>query len=99
MRDEGRPLGSGVQMRLSNHLELLPLRGVVVSVKEKAVVKTRQVCTANRQVSMMKMSESELPTKCQKQPDDVETVQTNLVQDKSSECLVTGWAASGMRHA
>lgn len=40
MRDEGGPLGSGVQTRLSNHLELLPLRAVVVSVKEKAVVQT-----------------------------------------------------------
>jgi hypothetical protein len=40
MRDEGRSLESGVQTRLSNHLELLPLRAVVVSVKEKAVVQT-----------------------------------------------------------
>jgi len=40
MRDEGRPLGSGVQTRLSNHLKRLLLRAVVVSVKEKAVVQT-----------------------------------------------------------
>jgi hypothetical protein len=40
MRDEGRSLESGVQTRLSNHLGLLPLRAVVVSVKEKAVVQT-----------------------------------------------------------
>lgn len=40
MGDEGRPLESGVQTRLSNHLGLLPLRAVVVSVKEKAVVQT-----------------------------------------------------------
>nr|CDS58871.1 hypothetical protein SYMBAF_90109 [Serratia symbiotica] len=35
-RDEGRPLGGGVQMQPSNYPELLPLRAVVVSVREKA---------------------------------------------------------------
>ena len=36
-RDEGRPLGNGVQTRFSNYLELLSLRAMVVSVKEKRV--------------------------------------------------------------
>ncbi len=35
-RDEGRPLGGGVQTQPSNYPELLPLRAVVVSVREKA---------------------------------------------------------------
>ena len=38
-RDEGWPLGGGVQTRPPNYLELLPLRAVVVSVKEKGAVK------------------------------------------------------------
>jgi len=43
------------------------------------------------------MNESELPLKCRKQSDDVETVEANLPRDKSSGYLVTGWVASGMR--
>ena len=35
-RDEGRPPGGGVQTQPSNYPELLPLRAVVVSVREKA---------------------------------------------------------------
>ncbi len=34
--DEGWPLGGGVQTQPSNYPELLPLRAVVVSVREKA---------------------------------------------------------------
>ena len=45
----------------------------------------------------MKMNESELPTKCRKQSDDVKTVEANWPRDKFSGCLVTGWVASGMR--
>ena len=60
-------------------------------------MQTQQVCTANRQVSVTKMNESELPTKCRKQSGDVETVQATQVRDKSSGGLVIGWAASGMR--
>jgi hypothetical protein len=36
MKDEGRPLGAGLQEQASNHLELHWLRTIVVSVKEKA---------------------------------------------------------------
>ncbi len=34
-RDEGRPLGAGLQEQASNHLKLLWSRARVVSVKEK----------------------------------------------------------------
>ena len=34
--DEGRPLDDGFQEMASNHFKLLRLRGVVVSVEEKA---------------------------------------------------------------
>jgi len=81
-RDEGRPLGSGVQTRLSNHLELLPSRAVVVNVKEKAVVQTKGAnpagCTANCQVCVTKMNASELPLKCRKQLDDVKSATCKL---------------------
>ncbi len=35
-RDEGRPLGAGLQEQASNHLKLHRSRAVVVSVKEKS---------------------------------------------------------------
>ena len=36
MKDEGRPLGAGLQEQALNHLKLYWLRVIVVSVKEKA---------------------------------------------------------------
>ena len=41
-RDEGRPLGAGLQEQVSNHLKLLWAKAIVVSVEEKAH-KMRQV--------------------------------------------------------
>lgn len=35
-KDEGRPLGAAFQEEASNHLELLWLRAMVMSVREKA---------------------------------------------------------------
>jgi len=70
-RDEGRPLGGGVQTQPPNCLELLPLRAVVVSVKEKA--------QNMRQVRVAEMSASELPMKCRNGPlDDVKSAQLFL---------------------
>ena len=43
-RDEDWPLGGGVQTRPPNYLELLPLRAVVVSVKEKAQLNASGAC-------------------------------------------------------
>jgi hypothetical protein len=40
MKDEGRPLGAGLQEQASNHLKLQWLRVVVVSVKVLARQKT-----------------------------------------------------------
>jgi hypothetical protein len=39
-RDEGRPLGVGLQEQAPNHLKLRWLRARVVSVKEKSWLKT-----------------------------------------------------------
>src|SRR5665648_221431 len=36
IRDEGRPLGTAMQVEVSNHLKLLWTKAMVVSVKEKA---------------------------------------------------------------
>ena len=63
-RDEGGSLGGGVQTQPPNRLELLPLRAVVVSVKEKA--------QEMRQVGVAEMNASELSMKCRKELDDVE---------------------------
>ncbi len=40
MKDEGRPLGAGLQEQASNYLKLHWLRVIVVSVKEKARQRT-----------------------------------------------------------
>jgi hypothetical protein len=42
-KDEGRPLGVGLQEQAPNHLKLHLLRAGVVSVKEKALVKVSGV--------------------------------------------------------
>ena len=42
-RDEGGPLGAGLQEQAPNHLKLHLLRAGVVSVKEKALVKVSGV--------------------------------------------------------
>jgi hypothetical protein len=39
-KDEGRPLGAGLQEQVSNHLKLLWSKAMVVSVEEKARQKT-----------------------------------------------------------
>jgi len=36
MKDEGRPLGAGLQEQAPNHLKLHWSRAIVVSIKEKA---------------------------------------------------------------
>lgn len=59
IRDEGRPLGNGLQGQFSNHLELRRSKVVVVSVEEKS----RQ---GSRQVRFGKTNASEPPMKCRK---------------------------------
>lgn len=53
MRDEGRPLGTVIQVIVSDHLKVLLSKAMVLSVKEKA---KRLLC----QISVMEMNESEL---------------------------------------
>ena len=65
-RDEGRPLGAGLQERASNHLELRGSRARVVSVVGKGGARLRQV-------RIEKTSASEPPMTCRKRRDDVKT--------------------------
>jgi hypothetical protein len=57
--DEGRPLGIDVRAWIPNHLKLLRLRVVVVSVKEKVLL-------GQDQVSIQEMNASEPPMRCRK---------------------------------
>jgi hypothetical protein len=64
--DEGWPLGACDQESAPNHRELLSLRAMVVSVAEKAGVRSRQVRSRET-------SESEPSMKCRKRMDGVKT--------------------------
>ena len=55
MKDEGGPLGIGVQARISNRFKLLRRSAVVVSVEAKAEGCLQQVCI--RKTSESKPSE------------------------------------------
>lgn len=91
-RDEGRPLGGGVQTLPPNRLELLPLRAVVVSVKEKAQ-NLRQVCVAE-------MNASELPMTCRNEPlGDVESAPgKQRVTSPAGIWLLAGWHPAYRQH-
>jgi len=92
MKDEGRPLGIGVQAQVSNHPELLGSRARVVSVGGKGAARPRQVRSK-------KTSESEPLMTCR----EVFTRHRNragwLARDEPRGCLFTGWAVSGMKAA
>ena len=66
LEDEGRPLGTGVQAQVPNHLKLQRSRATVVSVKEKA---DQRVC----QVRSTETSASEPLRTCRKALDDAKT--------------------------
>jgi len=65
-RDEGRPLGVGLQEQAPNHLKLHGLRAFVVSVDGKGM-------TRSCQVRFRETSASEPLMRCRKQKDDVKT--------------------------
>ena len=91
-KDEGGPLGAGLQEQASNRLKLHWLSASVVSVKEKA---RRGLC----QVSIKETRESDPLLKCRKRRDDVKTGGKSLTQDKSKGNLFSAWTASGMEVA
>src|SRR5205814_3757080 len=65
VRDGGRPPASGLQEQVANHRKRRGPKAWVVSVTEKA--------SDRRQVGDRKANTSELPFKCRKLSDDVET--------------------------
>jgi len=50
MKDEGRPLGAGLQEQALNHLKLHWLRVIVVSVKEKGTAEDCVRCESRRRM-------------------------------------------------
>ena len=91
-RDEGGPLGAGLQEQASNHLKLLWPKALVVSVEEKA---WQGLC----QVRIKEMSESEPLMRCRNIRDGVKTGVLAGLQDKLRGYLFTAWAASGIKMA
>ena len=87
--DEGRPLGTGLQEQVSNHLKLRRLRAGVVSVKEKA----RGIL---RQVRIKETNASKPLMKCRKRMNGVKTGRSSLAQDKSEGRPV--YCSGGVRH-
>jgi hypothetical protein len=75
-RDEGGPLGAGLQEQASNYLKLLWSKALVVSVEEKAWHK--RPC----QVWIKEMSESEPLMRCRNIRDGVKTGVLAGLQDK-----------------
>ena len=88
---EERPLGTGVQAQVPNHLKLRWSKARVVSVQEKA--------RRTRQVRVKETSGSEPLMTCRKGRDDVKTGRKLLAQEKPGRNLFTGQAASGMKVA
>jgi len=84
MRDEGWPLGAGLQEQASNHLKLLWSNARVVSVKEKA---WQRLC----QVRFKETSASEPLMKCRKLLDGVKTGGVHYPRISPGEtCLLSG---------
>ena len=91
-RDEGRPLETGLQGQVSNHLKLLWSKAMVVSVKGKGAETPCQVRTTKTNASEPLMT-------CRKRRDGVKTGEQSLPQDKPERSLLTAWVASGMEAA
>jgi RNA-directed DNA polymerase len=91
-RDEGGPLGAGVQAQAANHPLLLRLRGVVVSELGKGRARPDQVGIEETNASEPLMT-------CRKRRDDVETTAESFPWDKFGGYLFTARAASGIKTA
>ena len=91
-KDEGRPLGVGLQEQAPHHHKLRELRVPVVSVAGNGG-------TRSRQVRLKETNASEPLMTCRKVPDDVETGMEWLARDKVGGYLFTAQSASGMKAA
>jgi hypothetical protein len=91
-KDEGRPLGAGLQEQASNHLKRLWSKAMVVSVKAKGEARPRQV-------GAMETNTSESLIKCRKRRDAIKTRRESLTWDQSGGNLFTVQAVTGMEAA
>jgi len=93
IKDEGWPLGVGLQERTSNHHKLRRSRAFVVSVDGKGG-------TRFRQVRIKKANVSEPLMRCRNVPNDVETgTRTSVPRARVGRSLLTAQLASGMKAA
>ena len=88
--DEGRPLGTGWQEQVPNHLRRLWSKPMVVSTEGKALGRTPG------QVTGKKRTAGEPLMTCRKRRDDVETAGESLTRDELRQSLFTD--RSGIRH-
>ena len=91
VRDGGWPPAIGLQEQVANRRKRRGSKARVVSVTEKA--------SQRRQVGDRKANTSELPFKCRKCSDDVETGELMLRRDQSGRHLLTGQTTSGTEAA
>ena len=91
-RDEGGPLGAGLQEQASNHLKLLWSKAMVVSVKEKSQLRLWQV-------RIRETSASEPLMRRRNELDGVTTGGLCVCQDKHRGNLLTVCAAPGVKVA
>ena len=87
--DEGRPLGTGWQEQVPNHLRRLWSKAMVVSTEGKG---WEEPC----QVTGKKRTAREPLRTCRKRRDDVKTAGESLTREKLRRCLFTD--RSGIRH-
>ena len=89
-RDEGGPLGLGLQDRGPNHRMLLRSNGWGGERSRKRRKKIRQVCTG-------KANESEPPMTCRKRRNVSKTGLLLLARDKFGRYLFTARSGTGMK--
>jgi hypothetical protein len=90
--DERRPLGTGLQEQVPNHLWRLRAKAVVVSAEEQAWKELGQVTGKKRTVKEPLMT-------CRKRRDDVRTAGESLLRDQLRRNLFTDGVASGIKVA
>lgn len=92
MRDGSRPSVAGLQEQATNYRKRHCLKGVVVSITEKALKKRRQVW-------IKKTNNREPPFKCRKSRNGIKTGEVMLPQDQIGGNLFTGQLVPGIEVA
>ena len=92
MIDEGRPLGTGLQEQVSNHLWRLWSKAMVVSTEGKGLGRTRSG-------EWQEEDRKKPPMKCRKRRDDVKTAESRCRGTSLGETCLRTEAASGIKVA